>query len=292
MTDASTVRERLTASLDNATAAGRSIASYMLANLSELPFETAASLAAKVGVGELTIGRFCRSLGYRHFKDLKANLKADVGDSPWLVGDRLREFRERARSDGDHLSRGLELEIGALVRVYEIAQTPEFQGFVKDLANCGRVFCAGFQTERGAAALLAHQLQYLRDEVRLVDMTAGNFVDVLLADPATSLLVVLDTRRYSRQSRLLVEEARARGIRVVLITDTYCDWARGLADAVFEVPTQLGHFWDSLGPLVSLIQLAINGVFAELGPDVERRLDQMFACYSRFTGYTAKAGEK
>lgn len=287
-----TVKDRLTESLGKATPAGRAVASYMLANLGELPFETAASLATKIGVGELTIGRFCRSLGYRHFKDLKADLKADVGDSPWLVGDRLREFQERARSGSDQLARGLELEIGALVRVYEIAQTHEFQGFVRDLARSARVFCAGFQTERGAAAVLAHQLQYLRDEVRLVDMTAGNFVDVLLTDPTSTLLVVLDTRRYSRQSRMLVEEARARGIRVVLVTDTFCDWAREAADVVFEVPTQLGHFWDSLGPLVSLIQLAVNGVFAELGADVERRLDQMFACYSRFTGYTGATGEK
>jgi DNA-binding MurR/RpiR family transcriptional regulator len=287
-----TVRERLAEGLENATPAGRSVAAYMLANLGDLPFETAASLAARVGVGELTIGRFCRSIGYRHFKELKADLRADVGDSPWLVGERLREFQERARRGSDQLATGLELEIGALVRVYEIAQTPEFQGFVRDLARVPRVFCAGFQTERGAAALLAHQLQYLRDEVRLVDMTAGNFVEVLLGDPAISLLVVLDTRRYSRQSRLLVEEARTRGVRVALLTDTFCDWARGSADAVFEVPTQLGHFWDSLGPLVSLIQLAVNGVFAELGADVERRLDQMFACYSRFTGYTGAIGEK
>ncbi|TBW36810.1 MurR/RpiR family transcriptional regulator [Siculibacillus lacustris] len=284
-----TVRERLAASLDDATPAGRSVAAYMLANLGELPFETAASLAAKIGVGELTIGRFCRSIGYKHFKELKADLKADVGDSPWLVGDRLREFQERARLGSDQLATGLELEIGALVRIYEIAQTPEFRGFVRDLARFPRVFCAGFQTERGAAAILAHQLQYLRDEVRLVDMTAGNFVDVLLTDPASVLLVILDTRRYSRHSRLLAEEARARGIRVVLLTDTFCDWARGVVDEVFEVPTQLGHFWDSLGPLVSLIQLAVNGVFAELGTDVEHRLDRMFACYSRFTGYSGSS---
>jgi DNA-binding MurR/RpiR family transcriptional regulator len=287
-----TVRERLTDSLDDATPAGRAIANYMLANLGELPFETAASLAAKVGVGELTIGRFCRSLGYKHFKELKADLKADVGDSPWLVGDRLREFQDRARLGSDQLATGLELEIGALVRVYEIAQSPEFQSFVKRLARSPRVFCAGFQTERGAAGLFAHQLQYLRDEVRVVDMTAGNFVDVLLTDPTTVMLVVMDTRRYSRQSRLLVEEAKARGIPVTVITDTFCDWARGLADDVFEVPTQLGHFWDSLGPLVSLIQLAVNGVFAELGADVEHRLDQMFACYNRFTGYSGTGQTK
>lgn len=286
-----TVKERLLASLDNSTAAGRSIANYMLANLNELPFETAASIAVKIGIGEMTVGRFCRSIGYTHFKELKADLKDDFGDSPWLVGDRLKDFAAKAREHNDHLATGLELEIGALVRVYEIAQSPEFTRFIERLSTARKVFCAGFQTERGVASVLAHQLQYLRDEVHVVDLAAGNFVDVLLTDPTGVALVIIDTRRYSRHSKLLAEAARERGIAVTIITDTYCDWATTVASEVFAVPTTLNHFWDSLSPLVSLVQLAINGVFGQLGAGVEERLGQIFNSYRTFTGYTGSAPE-
>src|SRR5688572_18080243 len=95
------VRERLSACLDDATKAERSIASYMLANLTSLPFETASTVAAKIGLSEPSVGRFCRSVGYRHFKDLKADLKADIGDAPWLIGDRLKNYRERSRRGND-----------------------------------------------------------------------------------------------------------------------------------------------------------------------------------------------
>lgn len=286
-----TVKERLLESMENSTAAGRAIATYMLSNLSELPFETAASIAAKVGVGEMTVGRFCRSLGYNHFKELKADLKDDFGDSPWLVGDRLKDFAARARSGNDQLAAGLEMEIGALVRVYELAQTPEFDRFVTRLSTARKVYCAGFQTERGVASVLAHQLQYLRDEVHVVDVAAGNFVDVLLTDPTGIMLVVIDTRRYSRQSKLLAEAAHARGIPVTILTDTYCDWATSVSSEVFAVPTALNQFWDSLSPLVSLVQLAINGVFSQLGAEVENRLGQMFNCYKTFTGYAGGTPE-
>ncbi len=286
-----TVKERLLASLDNSTAAGRTIANYMLANLNELPFETAASISAKLGIGEMTVGRFCRSLGYTHFKELKADLKGDFGDSPWLVGDRLKDFAAKAREHNDHLATGLELEIGALVRVYEIAQTPEFTAFVERLSTARKVFCAGFQTERGVASVLAHQLQYLRDEVHIVDLAAGNFVDVLLTDPTGVALVIIDTRRYSRQSKLLAEAARERGIAVTIITDTYCEWATMVASEVFAVPTTLNHFWDSLSPLVSLVQLAVNGVFGQLGAGVEDRLGQIFSRYRTFTGYAGSTPE-
>src|SRR5690242_7275962 len=115
------VRQRLTACLEeDATKAERLLASYMLANLTSLPFETAATLAGKIGLSEPSVGRFCRAIGYKHFKELKSDLQADIGEGPWLIGDRLKDFRQRSRRGDDELARGLDKEIAALVRNYEI----------------------------------------------------------------------------------------------------------------------------------------------------------------------------
>lgn len=84
------VIQRLERFRTQGTASERSVASYMLGNLNSLPFETSASLAAKLGLSETTVGRFCRHLGFRHFKDLKQNLRDDLGDSPWLMGSVCR----------------------------------------------------------------------------------------------------------------------------------------------------------------------------------------------------------
>ena len=164
------VRQRLTACLDGATKAERMIATYMLANLTSLPFETAATLAAKVGLSEPSVGRFCRAIGYRHFKALKADLQGDIGERPWLIGDRLKEYRERSRKGGDELARGLEMEIAALVGNYELAHSKEWKRAVKRLARVPQIFVAGFQTERGLAHYLVNQLQYLRDRVHLAQV--------------------------------------------------------------------------------------------------------------------------
>ena len=86
------IKQRLESALSGTTASGRAIASYMLANLHELPFQTAADVAGKLGFSESSVGRFCRAIGYSHFKDLKNDLKNDLGEGPWLVGDRLQEF--------------------------------------------------------------------------------------------------------------------------------------------------------------------------------------------------------
>jgi DNA-binding MurR/RpiR family transcriptional regulator len=283
------VRQRLTASLTAATKAEKAVASYMLANLTALPFETSASIADKAGVSEPMVGRFCRSLGYRHFKDLKADLKADIGDGPWLIGDRLREFRDRSRRESDALAHGLELEIGALVRIYELAQTKEWKRVVKRLATVPQIFVAGFQTERGMAQIFANQLQYLRPGVHLADLAGGNFSDVLLDTPKNCALVMFEARRYSQLALKLATEARRRKIPTTLVTDVYCDWGHEIVDDMFVVPTDFNMFWDSTAQMASLTNLLINGIFKELGPAVEQRMNKVAELHSRFTGYVGDA---
>lgn len=283
------LRDRLSASTHNATKTEAAIANYMLTNLKSLPFETAASVAQRIGVSEASIGRYCRSIGFAHFKALKAQLQADLGDKAWLIGDRLRDFHERSQQGDAEAARALEQELAAIVAVHEIAHTPEFATCIARLASCRAIHVAGFQTERYLAAQLAHGLQYLRPGVQLADLSGGNYADILLEDPDHSALVLIDARRYSRHTQQLAAAARARGMPVTLITDPYCDWGRNLASEMFAVPTDLNHFWDATSPMASLIGQLINGVSRQLGAETETRMAQVSALYGDFVGHTGDA---
>lgn len=286
---AKSLRERLGDAVQSTSKADRALASYMLAEYGNLPFETAASLAAKVSVSEPTVGRFCRAIGYDGFKDLKNNLRNDMGDQPWLIKDRLHDLQERALAGEDQLTRGLELEMAALVAVYEMAHTPEWDRVVKRLAAARSIFVAGFQTERGIAQIFVHQLQYLRDKVHLLDLASGNFAELLATDEEDAVLVIFEARRYSKNALLLAEEAKAAAIPVTLVTDPYCDWAHKVADEIFVVPTSFNLFWESTAQMASLANLLVNGVFLELGPQVEERMNNIARLYGKFTGHVDQA---
>lgn len=280
------LHQRLMLAAELGTPSERTLAHYLVSNLSSLPFETAASVAAKVGLSEASVGRFCRSIGYRHLKDLKSSLQVDLGEKAWLIGDRLQDFHRRSQQGNAELARALEQEIAALVSVYELAATPDFTACVNRLARRRSVWVAGFQTERGHAAELVHNLQYLRAGVHLADAADGHFAEILLSDPEETTLVLIDGRRYSRLTRDLALAARDEGIAVTLITDPYCDWAAGMVSELFAVPTDLNHFWDTTSAMSSLIGLLVNGVFRELGAEVEGRMARVSALYGDFIGHT------
>jgi DNA-binding MurR/RpiR family transcriptional regulator len=285
------LKQRLSETAVTASKADRLLANYMLAELATLPFETAASLAEKVAVSEPTVGRFCRTLGYESFKDLKTHLRLEIGDQPWLIGDRLRDLQARVTAGEDQLVKGLELEIAALVAVYEIAHSPAFASVAKRLAKVPAVFAAGFQTERGMAQIFVNQLQYIRDGVDLLDLAAGNFAQVFARDDNDTALVIFEARRYSRLAYELAREANLAGIHVTLITDSYCDWG-DLADEVFVVPTEFNLFWESTAQMASLVNLLVNAVFMELGPEVEQRMNRIANLYGQFTGHVGRVPAK
>lgn len=81
----------LTRAMKAGTPSERKIAKYLIEHLDELPFETAQTLAAKLGLSPMTVGRFLRSLGYRQFSDIRADLRhaEEMGvrskPHPWQV---------------------------------------------------------------------------------------------------------------------------------------------------------------------------------------------------------------
>lgn len=287
-----TIEQRLKECLATGSKAERRIATFMLANIAQLPFDTAASISKRIGVSEPTVGRFCRTLGYQNFKALKDDLQHDVAGGPWLIGDRLKEFYDRSKGGEDQLGRGLELEIASLVRIYELARTEQWARAVDKIARSHYVFVAGFQTERGIAQYFANQLQYLRPNVHLVDVAAGNFSEVLLNERKSTALVMFEARRYSRLSELLAKNAKSRDIYLALVTDSYCDWGRDLADDMFIVPTEFNMFWDSTAHMANLSNLLINSVFKELGPSVEERLNSVTRLHGDFIGYVGDVARK
>ena len=83
------------------TPTAKRIASYMLANLDRLGLETADQIAQQAGTSGISVGRFLRSVGYRNLDDLKRELRGG-GDRPWMITDRLDEYRRVAGTQPAH----------------------------------------------------------------------------------------------------------------------------------------------------------------------------------------------
>jgi len=260
------------------TPTAKRIASYMLANLDRLGLETADQIAQQAGTSGISVGRFLRSVGYRNLDDLKRELRGG-GDRPWMITDRLDEYRRvagtpPAEPDGSDspLASSLERELDAIRHVYRLAEGPVFAQVADRIAHADAVFILGIQSTRGISNAFSSYLEYLRPRVFYSDGQSGSYVDSLNSEFERPYCIVTDTRAYSRGARRYCQAAAERGQPFALVTDLSCPWARDWPADLLQVKTDVGQFWDSLAPLTCLFNLLITAVVDQLGPAIDRRV--------------------
>ncbi len=130
----------------------------------------------------------------------------------------------------------------------------------------------------------ANLLQHVKPRTRFADGSDGAYADVLLDSNADSCVVLIDFRRYARHFRLLAKEVAARGIPLIIITDTQCYWARKLTDNVLMLPPDPDRVWHNFGAVTSLLSVLISEVTRVQG-DMFERIAEVTALRQQFVGY-------
>lgn len=278
------LEQRLRAGFTRFTPSEKAVASWVLANIPRLPFETAATIADAVGVSQMTVGRFLRSLGYNGLSELKRGLRAQLGANPVLISDRVARIG-RDGETGQRLGANFELEVEALLAVYEQVGSDAWTRTTDRIAQAGTLFVAGFQTLEGIASSFAQRLDYLRPDARQLDGRDGTFAELLAGNARDPALILLEMRRYTRVSRLLVEAAAESGIGVTIICDPYCSWAHEVSADVLVVSTDSRLFWDNQSGFVSLLSLLLDDVARVLGAGIDARAHAMAALQNRFGSF-------
>lgn len=226
----------------------RRLGTFFLQHLEELPFETAASIAHRTGVSPMTVGRFIKKLGYGDLRGVKAALRAGSQENGLLSHQITRKLFDSAP---------FKSKVDALTNVHRLPTSAEWPAIVSLLATARRVHVASFQLGRFIGLGFASALQTMRAHSYFADGTDGGYIEALLDSDTKCCIVLIDFRRYSNHFRLLAEEAAARKIPLVIITDVYCHWAREMTDHVLLLETDFDSSWERIGVAQMLIELLL-----------------------------------
>ena len=258
------------------TASEQRLATFFLQHMQELPFETAASIAKRLGVSPMTVGRFLRKIGFGDLRGVKASLRAASPESGWLSRQITRALFDDAP---------LNAKIKALTDAHRKPASAEWPRIISVLAGADKVNIASFQLGRFLGLGFASALQTIRPNTYFADGSDGAYVDALLDSGPRSCLVLIDFRRYSRHFRLLAEEAAARKVPTVIITDVYCIWAREITQNVLLLETGFDSSWERLSVAQTILELLLVDV-AKRVKGREKRYEAIHELRSRFVGFS------
>ena len=262
------------------------LAHYIERNIADLPFETARSIAQRLQLSPMTVGRYLRRMGFDGLDELKNELRHGSANPAWQVKGRF-EGLEQDRKEGKLLAGLIQQQIDNLTQIYGVVQSPEWQKTIDALIGATEVYVAAYQNVRGVAQYFASQLSYTRPRVQFVDGLNGTYSELLDGSVEGRLLFLHDVRRFAAKARPLAQEARRAGVKVVLLTDEFCPWGPEASDICLIVPGSHGPLWDGVATMTAVMDLMLSNIIVVLGEEVNERVETLTRLQDIFGDFEA-----
>lgn len=247
------IRDRL----DTFTVTERRAALALLGNYPMLGLGTVAEFARTAGVSSPSILRFAARLGYSTYAEFQRRLRDELEDQ-------LKSPLARAQDPGaspEALGEVWSATIDNIRETFRHLPAAEIQATIGLIADERRsVYLLGGRFSDALARHMAAHLRILRGKVVHLAGQEGNWRDFLIDMRKRDVLVIFDIRRYQADVIRLAQAAAARGVQIVLITDTWLSPIASVAAHVLPARVSVPSPWDSLTALMTIAETLIAGV--------------------------------
>jgi len=234
------------------------IISEITESLHDLAFHTTESLAQLTGVSRAAIVRLTRKLGYTGFTELRNLARQEVKTGTHSPLARFTQTDDdpepttllgrKIRQDVRNLSLSQELVGRALPAAADTA------------AKAPAVFVLGARKSYGLAIYFGRLLKDIRDNVHIVD---PGYPDDLARCGKGDVVIALLFRRYSTATVNLIEHAKRRGARIILVTDGASHGFTIRIDHLLVATTDSPTLYHSMVAPLSLLELLGQEIAAQ-----------------------------
>lgn len=250
------ILERIHASYYQLTAAERKVADFVLAQHTQVQFMSITQLADECGTAEATISRFCRSLKLKGFNAFKIELaRHSAGTVP-----------QAAQTPADSIT-GRSQEVGrmaneAIAQTISLVIPEQVQAAVELLENAPHVMCIG----SGGSMILASECSHMFSTVtgKFYAVSDSHMQMSATATMSCDDVIMLFSYSGATTSGLQVLElAKSRGIKTILITRFPKSPAAKLADVVLRCGSNEGPFQFGSVPAKIAQLIVVDILFQE-----------------------------
>ena len=204
----------------------KKVAQYILGHLEETSYLTLTKISREANVSETTVIRFAYSIGFESFSAMQGALQQEI------LGNNSVKAEGNAHESAyyDHV---LNREISILEKTKKGLSRDKVDEAVERLYRADMVFSVGSRTGFPAALWFGIALGRFRDGVFPVNPVGEDFFSNVMKVTEHSVVVAISMARYSKATYRFIQQAKARGASIILVTDSQISPPALLADLVF-----------------------------------------------------------
>ena len=229
------ILERIHASYYQLTATERKLADFVLAQHSQVQFMSITQLADECGTAEATISRFCRSLKLKGFNAFKIELARHSAPTT------ARKQEHEADTPAGRCQEVGRLATDAVQQTIELVDHQLIQKTVELIEKAPRVMCIGSGGSMVLASECAHMFSTVTGKFHSVSDSHMQMSAAATLEKG-SIILLFSYSGATTNGIQVLELARMRGIKTILITRFHKSPAAKLADVVLRCGSNEGPF--------------------------------------------------
>ena len=250
-------RARLAEILDDLPRRLRQCADYIAANTDRIAVSTVAELATGADVPPSAVMRFCQILGFSGFSEMQRLFREAYSPGWPDYSTRLKNLKEGgAGSPTALLAEFIEAGRQSLEALAKSADEVALQQAVAVLAGADTVQVVGLRRAFPVASYLADVFEKMSVPAMLHDGVGK--LDHRFALRPNDAVLAITFAPYSEETLTLAQDAKARGLPVVALTDRMTSPLVRFSDAILTVPeVDFGAFRSLSATIAMAIALAV-----------------------------------
>ena len=243
----------------------KQVAQFVLDHPNDMGLQTLAVIAERCKVQPSTVVRFAKAMGYDGASDMQRLFRDEIlaaAPSP-SYAERIRQLAKRSDVIDRLQPHDLMLEFAdsniiALEHLKESIRRADLEKAVSLIRSAPAVYIIGLRRSFPVASYLAYALRHVDDKrTYLLDGVAGMLAEQSSMVRAKDLLIAISFRPYAQETAEITEQARARGARVLALSDTRLSPVAREADVVFETKDAEVRQFRSLTASLCLAQTLV-----------------------------------
>ena len=260
----------------------KKICAYIIEQIEEAAFMTAASLGKEVGVSESTVVRFATELGYAGYPEMQSELRQFVLVQRKSFAEPQTE--ETLPDETSAVSRVLFEEAERMTRSARTLAKAAFAPVVKAVSDCGRLYLLGFHYAAPLAVYMGNYMRLLHPNVQVVTSACQTeLLEQLMFSGQLDAAVVFDFPSDNEAAVFSSRYLRDKGLKIIGIVDSDTSPIAQFCDHILVADTGRTAFVESLTVPMGIIHGILSALVEQNEAAITERVEEMkFAAAGNF----------
>jgi len=271
LSDATSIEERISRHYAGLSDKLQVTADYVAENPIDIATRSLRSLATTSGVSPATFSRLARAIGYEDYQEMREEARLAMGRKLEWFSQRAEALRSSAcpLDAKTHLHKQAAACITNIETLERDLNDDVLENAVEMLHNAKRVLLVGSLGSSGFIDYFGYLASWFKSEWLIAGRNGTGLAATIARLGKDDAVLAIAKAPYARRTISSLKAAKAKGVPLVVLTDSHASPALELADHGFVVPIESPQFFSSYAATVVFIEAIVTMLLARSGDGVE-----------------------